>query len=311
MKVLVIGGTGHIGLFLTEMLVEDGHEVLVASSGRLSFPESLTAQGVRHARLSYHEALADGTLAALLVEERPQAVVDILQGDTDAVYAACRRAGVEHLVNCGSVWMWGRPKVVPTPEEPQTECPFEGYRQRLGRLQAAVARSGEGGLLVSGIMPPNICGPGKIPLEGQGGRSLEVHRAHRRGEPVVLPYPGTNLIGPCDAQDVARGFRCAIAHPEQAGGEIFNVGSAYALTSERFVGVYGEIYGVEIPVEYVDPERFRSEVMPDEGASFHFLEHMCPDISKLRALGYEPAYTPEETMERAVRWMFDSGLLEG
>ena len=59
MKALVIGGTGHIGLFLTEMLVEDGYEVLVASSGRLPFPESLGARGVRHARLNYREALAD------------------------------------------------------------------------------------------------------------------------------------------------------------------------------------------------------------------------------------------------------------
>jgi nucleoside-diphosphate-sugar epimerase len=34
---------------------------------------------------------------------------------------------------------------------------------------------------------------------------------------------------------------------------------------------------------------------------------MLPDISKIRArLGYEPHYTPEQTLERAVDWMKNS-----
>jgi len=38
--------------------------------------------------------------------------------------------------------------------------------------------------------------------------------------------------------------------------------------------------------------------------------HMLPDISKIRvALGYRPRYTPEQTMERAVAWMRDQGLI--
>jgi nucleoside-diphosphate-sugar epimerase len=307
MKILIIGGSGHIGRFLTPLLARDGHEVLVMSSGKTPLPEGVAARVVA---LRYHESLADGSCAALLEAERPEVVVDILQGDTDTVYEACRQAGVAHLVNCGSVWMWGRPKVVPTPDLPQTECPFEGYRRRLAVLQRAVARSGSEGLVVSGIMPPNICGPGKIPLDGQGGRSLAVHEAHRRGEEVVLPYPGTNLVGPCDAEDVARGFYCAINHREQAAGELFNVGSAYALTAEKFIATYGEIYGVKIPIRYVPPELFETEIMPESGANFHFLEHMCPDLTKITTrLAYRPAYTPEQTMERAVRWMFEVGMM--
>jgi nucleoside-diphosphate-sugar epimerase len=289
------------------MLAADGHEILLVSSGRTPLPPGVA---LRAFALRYHESLADRSFAALLAQERPQAVVDLLQGDTDAVYAACVAARVAHLVNCGSVWMWGRPRLVPTPDLPQTDCPFEGYRNRLALLQRAVARSGSEGLVVTGIMPPNICGPGKIPLEGHGGRSLAVHEAHRRGEQVLLPDPGTNLIGPCDAQDVARGFYCALTHREAAAGEIFNVGSAYALTAEKFVATYGEIYGVTIPIRYVAPELFATEIMPESGANFHFLAHMCPDLTKITTrLGYLPAYTPEETLERAVSWMFDTGLM--
>jgi len=238
-------------------------------------------------------------------------VVDILQGDIGAVYSASREAGVSHVVACGSLWMFGRPKVVPTPEVAQTECPFPNYWQRYSELRQTIALSQQEGLAFSAIMPPNICGPGKIPLEGMGGRSLEVHQAHQRGEEVTLPYPGTNLIGPCDAEDVARGFFCAVKDREKAAGEIFNVGSAYALTAERFIATYGEIYNTTIPIRYVSAQTYITEISPDIGAHFHLVEHMCPDISKISSrLGYHPKYTPEEAMERAVRWMFDMELLK-
>jgi nucleoside-diphosphate-sugar epimerase len=55
---------------------------------------------------------------------------------------------------------------------------------------------------------------------------------------------------------------------------------------------------------------FETEVLPDLGSHWHFKAHMCPDINKIRTrLGYQSAYTPEQTLERAVKWMVDGGLL--
>ena len=311
MKTLIIGGTGHTGTNLTRMLIQDGQDVTVMSSGRTPHPEGDCYDQVKYITMEYSESLQDGSFAAMLSDERPDAVVDILQGDIGAVYSASREAGVSHVVACGSIWMFGRPKVVPTPEVTQTECPFEGYQRRYNQLLQTLELSKNEEVAFTAVMPPNICGPGKIPLEGMGGRSLEVHQAHQRGEEVTLPYPGTNLIGPCDAEDVARGFFCAVKNREKAAGNIFNVGSAYALTAERFIATYGEIYNTTIPIKYVSAQTYMTEVSPDIGAHFHLLEHMCPDISKISSqLGYQPRYTPEETMERAVRWMFDTGLLK-
>lgn len=311
MKILIIGGTGHIGANLTRMLVQDGDDVTVMSSGRTPIPEGDCYNRVKYIAMEYSESLQDGSFPAMLNDERPAVVVDILQSDLGAVYTASRKAGVSHLIACGSIWMFGRPKVVPTPEVMQTECPFAGYRGRYSELLQTLDLSKKEGLAFTAIMPPNICGPVKIPLDGMGGRSLEVHQAHQRGEELPLPYPGTNLIGPCDAEDVAYGFFCAVKNRESAAGEIFNVGSAYALTVERFIATYSQIYKTAIPVRYVSAETYVAEVSPELGANFHFLEHMCPDISKISSrLGYHPRYTPEETMERGVRWMFDMGLLK-
>lgn len=310
MKILIIGGTGHIGRFLAPMLVKDGHHVAIVSTGRTPPPAEMPAKKVELIRMNYGEALKDGSFRTFLRQRSFDTMVDILQNDTEGAYSACAENGVGHLVACGSIWMFGRPKVVPTPERTQTECPFDAYQKRYSEMRKVLRRATGKKCAFSAIMPPNICGPGKIPLEGKGGRSIEVHRAHQRGEEVVLPFPGTTLIGPCDAEDVARGFFCAIKNRKAAAGKVFNVGSAYALTVERFVQTYAEIYSVRIPIRYVSTEQYVREILPDLGANFHFTEHMCPDISRISSvLGYRPRYTPEQTMERAVKWMRDRKLI--
>ena len=109
---------------------------------------------------------------------------------------------------------------------------------------------------------------------------------------------------------MAQGFWRAVRKPEAAADEIFNVGSAYALTAAGFVETYVEIYGVKIPVKPVTLSEFKTKVLPEPGDSYHFLAHMCPDINKIREkLDFAPEYTPEETMERAVAWMYDEKLL--
>lgn len=310
MKIVIIGGTGHTGSWLTRMLVDAGHAVVSVSSGRTESHLGALPRGCRQVVLKYEDASQDGSLRRLLQQEKAEALVDFLQGKTPAVYRACLEAGVRRLVVCGSVWMLGRPKVVPVPEVPQTECPFASYRKRFMELNRALHAARKDGIAFTAILPPNICGPGKVPLDGKGGRSMEVHRAHRRGELVTLPFPGTNLIGPCDAEDVAQGFFLALMKREAAAGEMFNMGSAYALTAEKFIQTYGQIHGVRIPIEYVSPRKFTEKILPEMGANFHFMEPMCPDIMKSSTiLGYRPRYTPEESMERAARWMFDRRML--
>ncbi len=306
MRVAVIGGTGHIGRNLTPMLVEAGHDVTVITSGRTPLPEDGAWASVTAVKLTYGAEGWTDTIREL----RPQVIIDILQGRSPELYEALRDI-CEHFVVCGSVWMFGLPRVVPTPPQTQSPCPFEGYARRYEDMQATRDRARADGIAFTAVMPPNICGPGKIPLETRGGRSIEVHRALQRGEPVILPEPGSNLIGPCDAEDIARIFLLAVENREGAADEIFNAGSAYALTIMQFAETYAEIYGVEIPIELVSWARFEAEVAPEIGANWHFRANMCPDISRTtERLGYRPKYTPEETMERAVRWMFDEGLLE-
>ena len=311
MRICVIGGSGHIGKFLCAALAEDGHEVVVLSRGQTPLPTGGPWERIRLVPIAYQPG---PELENTIRELAPEALVDILGFGAPGIYeslAAGLGGKCRHLVACGSVWMWGDPALVPTPEVPTNRCWAEGYAWRFELYQRLQAECRARGLPFTVIMPPNICGPGKIPLEGRGGRSLQVHREHAQGLPCPLPTPGTNLVGPCDAADVAQGFLLALRQPEQAAGEFFNVGSPYALTAARFLEVYGEIYGRPIPIDWVSWEHYSTAISPDRGAHYHFEMPMCPDISKIRSrLGYAPRYTPEQTMARAVAWMQEQGLLD-
>ena len=307
MKILIIGGTGHVGRFLTPMLVEQGAEVVVVSRGKTAVPDAPAWRKVRLLRAAYLRG--DSTWHEFVSAQAPDAIIDMLGTDVPGTYSAAK-SSCRHYIACGSVWMFGPPTVVATPETTQGPCEFDGYARRYRELLDTQVAAKRDGLGFTAVMPPNICGPGKIPLDGSGGRSIEAHKAHSRGQSVKLPDGCNTLISPCDAEDIARGFHLAVSNREAAAGQTFNVGSAYALTAPQFIRAYGEIYGCQIPITWVTHREFYEQVLPDAGAHYHFREHMAPDISKIRRLlGYRPAYTPEQTMARAVEWMRRERLL--
>ena len=307
MKVIVIGGTGHIGRFLTPQLVEDGHVVTVVARGERPVPPDAAFEKVTLVKRAY-ERKGDAW-PAFLASLDAEVVIDILGSNVPGVYDATR-ATCRHLIACGSVWMLGPSKVVPTPPETQSPCPFDGYGMRWRELNETRARAKADGVAFTAVLPPNICGPGKVPLEGRGGRSVEAHKSHMQGEPVQLPECCNTLIGPCDASDVARPFSLSVRNRDAAADEIFNAGAPYALAAPRFIEALGEAHGATIPIEWVPAETFYSEIVPDVGNHYHFKEHMAPDISKTREkLGYEPEFTCEQTLARAVDWMRGENLL--
>jgi len=308
MRIVVIGGTGHIGNHLIPMLAEAGMEVVVIARGRTKWTLANRSNLPRIVQGTYQVGDADWPRVLRETVDDADAVIDLLGVDLMGTYQAIRGC-CGHVIACGSVWMLGAPRRVPCPAESQIEFWGEAYRRRWEVIQQLLTLSGHDGPRFTAILPPNICGPGKIPLEPRGGRNIVVHRELARGSPVKLPEGPDALIGPCDAEDIAKAFFLTVTHPRQATGRIFNVGSAYALTASEFVAAYAEIYRVQIPIERVSwPEFYK--VIPDPGARYHFEAHMCPDISAIReALGFQPRFTPVETMARAVEWMRGQKLL--
>jgi nucleoside-diphosphate-sugar epimerase len=299
MNIFVIGGTGHVGQFMVPMLVEKGNDVTVVGSGRTPLPKNTIWSKVKCLVCNVKDA---GDLKKLN-SQSPEVVID-MTGEIWNIYNELKTVS-KHFIACGSLWMYGEPKVVPTPEETQSECLVsEDYKKRYSEILKLIEISKTDKVAFTAIMPPNICGPGKIPIDCLGGRDINLHKDHKNGKKVILPEGPDVLIGPCDAEDIASCFVKTVLNRDIASGQIFNVGSEYALTATQLVKAFSEIYNIEIPVMRCSWEHYVSSVSPDIEYWWHFKAHMCPDISKARRLlGYDPRYTPEQTLRRAVEWM--------
>lgn len=304
MRVLVIGGTGHIGTHLVPLLLQQGHHVVVGARGNRATKDA----DFEGASFITCDSKDINSLEEIAAKESFDVIVDF-PGTAWNVWSVFKDR-VKHIVACGSLWMFGNPKMVPTPEKTQNNCIFKGYANRYERILEMLEESKEHVAEFTAIMPPNICGPGKVPLDTSGGRSVEVHQANMRGETVYLPEGAEALIAPCDAYDLAMLFALAINNREQAAGQIFNGGPDYALTATQFVQTMAQIYNVDIPITYVPWEEYKANYVQSEGAWWHFYAHMYPDTTKARTLlGYKPQYTPEQALSRAVDWMKAQGLI--
>lgn len=305
-KFLIIGGTGHVGTNLVQILHEQGHEIAICSRGTTRVPNDPVFSNVRFVTCDAFK-LAD--LKALADSEHFDVVIEF-PGVISNVWEAFKNKAY-HVISCGSVWMYGYARVIPTPERIQsTPCPFDVYEERNIAYAKIMQESMTTKAVFSAVMPTNISGRGKIPLDTLGGRDAEVHRANARGEVVYLPDGAESTICPCEAYDMAMLFALVANNRTVSAGQIFNTGTERSLTSTEFVKTAGAIHGVNIPIEYVSWEKYKSEVSPGIGWWWHFYAHMTPDITKAKTLlGYKPRYTCEEAMERGIAWMKDNELL--
>ncbi len=305
MKILIVGGTGHVGTHLTPMLVKRGHDVYVGTRGVTNAKDG----AFEGAKLITVNAKDMDSIRALR-EYNFDTVIDF-PGTAYNLWGELKD-NIGHLIACGSLWMYGYPHIVPTPEllNPTEEAISQGYIMRFGQIKEMLAESGKCKAVFTAIMPPNICGPGKIPLDFLCDRSAENHMKMMRGEEVVLPDGPEALIGPCDAEDIASLFALAAENRCAAAGEMFNVGSAYSIPFTDFIKAYADIYGSEIPIRRVPWAEYIRDINPNKGDWWHYYADMLPDISKARRLlGYEPKYTPEDAVRRAVEWMLKEGII--
>ena len=304
MKVMVIGGTGHIGRFLVPMLIEAGCDVVVVTSGRTPI-----RQDGAWAKVTYITCqTGQGKDITPLLSIAPDVAIE-LPGNAWQLYQQMKNT-VQHIIACGSLWMFGLPKLVPTPEQTQNTCVFDIYEKRYQQIQSMIEQSQNDQATFTAIMPPNICGPGKIPIDCLGGRDLDVHKKHAAGKEVILPEGADVLISPCDAEDVAQCFLKAALNRDKAAGQIFNVGSQHALTATQLVQTFADIYNVDIPIKHIPWPEYTKNINPDIGAWWHFKAHMCPDITKAKQLlGYKPKFTSAQSLARAVDWMCTQNMI--
>ena len=217
MRVAIIGGTGHIGSFLTPRLYDAGHSVVCISRGlKEPYQQHPAWQAIERAEIDRAAEEAAGNFGERIAKLDAEVVIDLtcyrLESAQQLVEALRGRVG--HLLHCGTIWVHGPSVEVPTTEAaPRTA--FGDYGTRKAAIEAYLLSVSE--LPVTILHPGHLVGPGWAPINPAGNFNPEVfsHAAAGQADPAAEHWDGNGASRPrgrcgamlCQSDGAAK--RCA------------------------------------------------------------------------------------------------------
>lgn len=315
-RVTVTGGGGFIGAYLVKRLVADGWDVVVIDSmvrgdaGRISAvadrislrsidirDEDAVTDAIAGSEVVMHLAAVNGTENFY---KRPELVLDVGVRGAIAVVNACRRAGVPDLVVASSAEVYQTPAVVPTPETiplmlPNSLNPRYSYggSKMLSEL-VAFNYAQDHFRKVQVFRPHNVYGPDmgwKHVIPQFILRAAESGPA-APGGPVPFPIQGdgSETRAFCYVDDVVDGI---LTMYERGGHrEIYHIGNDEEVSIGQLVDELSLAMGLQL------------RVLPSAAAAGG-TPRRCPDISKMRSIGYAPSVPLREGLRRTVEWYLE------
>jgi len=314
-RIVVIGGSGHVGSFLVPRLVRAGHEVVNFSRGaRAPYFDDEAWSEVEQVPVDRAAEDTAGTFGRRVAALEAEVVVDMIcftPASASALVAALRgRCG--HLLHCGTIWRYG-PSVKQPIREDDTSPPFGGYgtqKAAIAELLAAETRSG--GLVTTVLQPGHISGPGWTPIGPLGNLDPDIWYALSAGEEIAVPGVGAEIMHHVHADDVAQAFQLAVEHRDAAAGESFNVVAPSALTARGFLAIAASWFGQTARIRSVSWAEFQSGTTAEHAESSwqHLSRSQFASIEKARTLlGYAPAFEPEAAVLDGIRWLINHDQL--
>jgi nucleoside-diphosphate-sugar epimerase len=313
MRVVVIGGSGHVGTYLVPRLVEAGHEVVNVTRGqRAPYQAHGAWKAVRAVTADRAEAEAEGTFGAQVAALDPDVVIDMICFTLASAQhlAEALRGRVQHLLTTCSVWVHGPSVVVPTLET-QPRAPFGEYGIQKAAIEAYLLdQAHRGGLPATIIHPGHIVGPGWAPVNPQGNFNPAVFTTLARGERLILPNWGLETVHHVHADDVAGLFMATMAHWSASVGESFHAVSPAAVTLRGYAETVAGWFGQQANLEYMPFEQWKATVAPsDADATEDHIRH-SPNCSMAKAaqlLGFRPRYSSFQAVHEALTWLIEHG----
>ena len=315
MRVVVIGGSGHVGTFLVPRLLRAGHAVSNLSRGaRAPYIDDEAWSDVEQVAVDRAAEDAAGTFGKRVAELEADVVVDMIcfTPDSAAALVEALRGHCGHLIHCGTIWRYGSSVKQPMRED-DTSPPFGEYgTQKAAIADLLAAETASGGLITTVLQPGHISGPGWMPIGPLGNLDPGVWYAISAGQEIAVPGLGAELMHHVHADDVAQAFQLAVEHRDAAAGESFNVVAPSALTARGFLAIAASWFGQTSRTRSVSWTEFRSGTTAEFADSSwqHLSRSQYASIEKARSrLGYAPAFEPEAAVLDGIRWLIDHDRL--
>jgi UDP-glucose 4-epimerase len=312
-RVIVTGGGGFIGAHLVKKLVLDGWNVGVVDTmargdvGRFREiaeqvelfttdvrDEAKMCSAFKGADVVIHLAAINGTENFY---KYPELVLDVGLRGALAVVNACKRVGVHDLVVASSAEVYQTPMIVPTPETvplmlPNSLNPRYSYGgSKIVSELIAFNYAQEHFRKLQVFRPHNVYGPDmgwKHVMPQFILRAAEVLKKSRgNSAPFPIQGDGTETRAFCYVDDIVDGILTMYQH----GGhrEIYHIGNEEEIAISDLVSRIGRIMGGALSIV---PTTIAKGATP----------RRCPDITKMRTLGYEPKVRLNVGLRKTVEW---------
>jgi len=309
-RCVVTGGGGFIGAHLVKKLVREGWQVTVVdnmirgSAGRLTpvindivlhtcdarDTEQVT-RACTGAEVVFHLAAVNGTENFY---KHPELVLDVGLRSALAVVEACQRADVPDLVVASSAEVYQTPPRVPTTEEvplmlPDSLNPRYSYGGSKIVSELIAFNYGQTHFRkVQVFRPHNVYGPDMGWKHVVPQFLMRAFKARETGDTrFEIQSDGTETRAFAFVDDIVDGI--VLMHAKGGHREVYHIGKDDEVTIRELVEVTGQATGTEL------------QIIPGTAAT-GATARRCPDISKMRALGYDPVISLSEGVRRTAAW---------
>lgn len=314
-RVVVIGGSGHIGAYLIPALVEQAHEVFNISRGLAGrYRPHSSWKSVKQVTIDRTAAESSGAFGPAVADLRPDVVIDLISFDLPSTRSLVEalRGTVEHFLHCGTIWVYGHNATVPT-DETAPPNPICDYGTQKAAIEAwLLSESRRTGFPATVFRPGHIVGPGWVPIGPYGNIDKNVFSAMARGDRITLPNFGLETLHHVHADDVAQFVLRAMADRSACVGETFNVVSEKALNLRGYAESMFRWFGMEPDIRYQPFDQWRTALTPSKAheAWEHIARSSCMSMEKARRrLGYQPRYTSLAAIQESVSALIAAGEL--
>lgn len=313
-RYLLTGGTGFIGSAITRKLVHRGEKVRVLDNDFRGSKDRLkdirkdfefisgdirnlkvvekACQGVD---IVVHLAFINGTE---FFYTKPELVLEVGVKGIVNVVDACIKNKIGNLVVASSSEVYQTPPVVPTPETAPLTIPDPlnpRYSYAGGKIISELIAINFGRKYfdrVTIFRPHNVYGPdmGWEHVIPQFALRMQKVVAENKNQKVIkFPIQGTGeeTRSFCYIDDFSDGLEIVIDYGEHLG--IYHIGTEEEVSISTVAQKVAQVIGREIKII---PGELQKGGTP----------RRCPDISKLKKLGYKPRVSLDEGLRPTVQW---------
>ena len=314
MKVVVIGGSGHIGTYLVPKLVRENHKVIMVSRGKSEpYIKDWTWE---KAELVTLDRSNDSDFSSKIAEMNADVVIDLICFKLDEVkemVATLKETDLSHYLYCSTIWTHGRTETIPV--DPNGEkYPLDEYgRQKYASEKYLKQEHRANGFPATMISPGQICGPGWSIISTLGYGDDSVFQSIADGKETKLPNLGMETLHPVHAEDVAQMFVDAMNHRTQALGENFYAVSEDSLTLYGYAMAMYRFFGQEPKISFLSWDKWCHHVADEKQENVAFLHlarsgHFSIENAK-RLLDFQPRYTATQVIEASIQSYIERGIV--